>query len=209
MLAMGIDFRLFPAKVEYKDGVLKATTDDKSHIYYTIVGEQGEKPYTSPIATDKPQLYAFHTRMGGAHSPQAAVKSRWRMLQPKVVITSSIEASERFPFSNAEGYGRIARTSRVGKVGDWILYTFDEAVRCRRMEVRTGNLQLPRFIFNAGYMEVSYDGERFERVCELKNGGGAIDNPRKPIKAVRIVCQEQGNGADFVTVQAPMVFPVL
>ena len=209
MLAMGIDFRLFPAKVEYKDGVLKATTDDKSHIYYTIVGEQGEKPYTSPIDTDKPQLYAFHTRMGGAHSPQAAVKSRWRMLQPKVVITSSIEQSERFPFSNAEGYGRIARTSRVGKVGDWILYTFDEAVKCRRMEVRTGNLQLPRFIFNAGYMEVSYDGERFERVCELKNGGGAIDNPRKPIKAVRIVCQEQGNGADFVTVQAPMVYPIL
>ena len=209
MLAMGIDFRLFPPKVEYKDGMLEATADDKSHIYYTMVGEQGEKLYTSPIATDKPQLYAFRTRVGGAHSPEAAVKAHWRMLQPKVAITSSIEQSERFPFSNAEGYGRIARTARVGDVGDWILYTFEQAVKCRRMEIRTGNLQLPRFIFNAGYMEVSYDGKHFEHVCALKNGGGVIDNPKKPIKAIRIVCDEKGNGADFVTVQAPMVYPIL
>jgi hypothetical protein len=77
------------------------------------------------------------------------------------------------------------------------------------MEVRTGNLQLPRFIFNAGYMEVSYDGKNFTRVCDLNCGGGAIDNPSKPIKALRVVCTESGNGADFVTVQAPMVFPIL
>ena len=131
------------------------------------------------------------------------------MLQPKVKISSSIAQSERFPFTNAESYGRISRTARVGREGDWLLYTFEEPVSCRRMEVRTGNLQLPRFIFNAGYMEVSYDGKTFSRVCDLKCGGGAIDNPSKPIKAVRITCTESGNGADFVTVQAPMVFPKL
>ena len=58
-------------------------------------------------------------------------------------------------------------------------------------------------------MEVSYDGKSFTRVCDLKCGGGAIDNPTKPIKAVRVVCTVNGNGADFVTVQAPMVFPNL
>ena len=209
MVAMGIDFRMFPPKVAYNEGVLTATTDDHSHIYYNIVGEQGEHRYTAPIKTDKPQRYAFYSRMAGARSPEAAVKGRWRMLQPKVKITSSIDESERFPYTNAEGYGRIARTSRVGREGDWILYTFEEPVKCRRMEVRTGNLQLPRFIFNAGYMEVSYDGKSFTRVCDLNCGGGAIDNPSKPIKAVRVVCTESGNGADFVTVQAPMVFPIL
>ena len=114
-----------------------------------------------------------------------------------------------YPYSNAEGYGRISRTSRTGRDGDWILYTFEQAVECRRLEVRTGNLQLPRYIFNAGYMEVSYDGKTFTRVGELKCGGAAIDNPKRAIKAVRVVCTESGNGADFVTVQEPMVFPIL
>ena len=209
MCAMGIDFRLFPPTVTYADGVLKASTDDCSHVYYNIVGDPKEYKYNAPITTDKPQRYAFYTRMDGARSPEAAVKGRWRMLQPVVKITSSIDESERFPFSNAEGYGRIARTSRVGKVDDWLLYTFEKPVTCRRMEISTGNLQLPRYIFNAGYMEVSEDGTTFRRVCDLKNGGGVIDNPSKPIKAVRIVCTENGNGADFVTVQAPKVYPKL
>ena len=209
MIAMGIDFRLFPPSVSYADGVLKAVADDCSHIYYNVVGKDGEHLYHAPITTDKPQLYAFYTRMGGARSPEAAVKGRWRWLQPKVKITSSIGESERFPFSNAEGYGRIARTSRVARSGDWLLYTFEKPVTCRRMEIFTGNLQLPRYIFNAGYMEVSADGTTFKRVCDLKNGGGVIENPQRAIKAVRIVCTESGNGADFVTVQAPKVYPKL
>lgn len=209
MAAMGIDFRLFPPTVSYADGVLKATADDGSQIFYSVVGEDKEHIYTSPIATSKPQLYAFFTRRGSAHSPEVGVKGRWRMSQPKVTISSSIKESERFPYSNAEGYGRIARTARVGREGDWLLYTFEKPVECRRMEISTGNLQLPRFIFNAGYMEVSEDGKTFKRVCDLRNGGGVIENPQRAIKAVRIVCTESGNGANFVTVQAPKVYPKL
>ena len=209
MEAMGIDFRMMPPTVQYKDGVLTATTDDRSQIYYTEVGTEGEKLYTAPISTDKPQRFAFRTRRAGARSPEAAVAAHWRKLQPKVKITSSIAENERFPYSNAEGYGRIARTSRVGKEGDWILYTFEEAVECRRMEIATGNLQLPRYIFTAGYMELSYDGEHFERVGDLKGGGAVIENPRRAIKAVRLVCTQSGNGESFVTVQEPKVYPIL
>ncbi len=209
MEAMGIDYRMMPPKVEYADGVLKASAEGNFPIYYTEVGSDEEKLYTAPISTDAPQRYAFRVRRAGAHSPQAAVDGHWRMLQPKFKITSSIAQSERYTFAGAERYGRIARTARVGVKGDWILYTFEEAVKCRRMEISTGNLQLPRYIFNAGYMEVSYDGVKFERVCDLKNGGGVIDNPSRAIKAVRIVCSESGNGANFVTVQAPKIYPVL
>ena len=209
MEAMGIDYRMMPPEVDYSDGVLSAKSEGNALIYYTEVGSEGEKLYTAPIATDSPQRFAFRVRRAGAHSPEAAVAAHWRMLQPKFKITSSIAESERYTYAGAESYGRIARTARVGKQGDWILYTFDEAVVCRRMEIYTGNLQLPRYIFNAGYMEVSYDGTKFERVCELKNGGGVIEAPRRAIKAVRIVCSESGNGANFVTVQAPRIYPVL
>ena len=209
MASMGIDFRLFPPVVEYADGVLTARSDDRNKIYYKVLGSDEEHLYQGPIKTDKPARYGFYTRLKGAVSPEAGVKARYRMLQPKVTITSSITPSERFPLTNAEGYGRISRTSRVGKEGDWILYTFEEPVTCRRMEISTGNLQLPRFIFNAGFVEVSYDGKNFERVCDLKCGAGSIDNPSKPIKAVRVTCTEAGNCDNFVTIQAPKVYPKL
>ena len=117
--------------------------------------------------------------------------------------------SERYPYSGAEGYGRISRTSRAADHGDWILYTFAEPVVCRRMEIATGNKQLPRYIFNAGYVEVSYDGIKFERSTALVDGVGVIDAPKRAIKAVRIVNTERGNGARFVTVQAPKIYPIL
>lgn len=209
MAAMGIDFRLFPPAVKYADGLLTASTDDRSRIYYKVIGDDTEHLYEAPIATDKPQRYSFRSAYGGARSPEAGVAGRFRMLQPEVAITSSVAESKSFPYSNAESYGRIACTARTSRAGDWILYTFAKPVTCRRMEVFTGNLQLPRYIFNSGYVEVSEDGRTFRRVCDLRNGGGVIDNPSHPIKAVRVVCTTDGNGAAFVTVQAPRVYPKL
>ena len=209
MVAMGIDFRLYPPRVGYVDGVLSAEVDDRSSIYYRVVGEDKVHKYEAAIKTDAPQRYSFFSRMGGAVSPEAAVKGHWRMLQPKVKITSSIAQSEKYPYTNAEGYGRIAHTAKAAHEGDWVMYTFEQAVVCRRLEIATGNLTLPRFVFNAGYMEVSYDGKTFKRVCDLDNGMGTIDNPAKPIKAVRIICTESGNSDSYVTIQPPKVYPKL
>ena len=212
LAAMGVGFRLFPPKVAYADGVLTASTDDRSRLYYTVIGEDEgtEHEYTGPIATDKPQLYAFRSRFGGAVSPEAGVEARFRMSQPKVAVTSSIPPSTKYPYTNAASYdGRIAYTGRTCMAGDWILFTFEEPVRCRRMEIRTGYVQLPRNIFEEGYMEVSEDGETFRRVCDLENGIGVVDNPRHAIKAVRVVSTKDGNGAAFVTLQSPWVYPVL
>ena len=209
MVAMGIDFRLFPPTVNFADGKLTAKVNDRSSIYYKIVGQQGEYRYEGPISTDTPQRYSFFSRMGGAVSPEQGVQGRWRMLQPNVKITSSIAESEKYPYKNAEGYGRIAHTSKAASEGDWVMYTFEKPVTCRRLEIATGNLTLPRFVFDAGYMEVSYDGTNFKRVCDLEQGAGVIENPAKPIKAVRITCTQTGNGDNYVTVQPPKVYPKL
>lgn len=209
MEAMGIGFRLSPPEVKYGEGMLSATTTESADIYYTIIGSDSLCLYSAPIATATPEHYAFSVRRGESFSPEAGVEGRFRQLHPKVKITSSIGESSRYPYSGAEGYGRIARTSRAAKQGDWVLYSFAEPVECRRMEVATGNKQLPRYIFNAGYVEVSYDGVQFERVCDLTDGRGVIASPREAIRAVRIVCTENGNGARFVTVQSPQVWPVL
>ena len=207
--AMGVAYRVMPPKVEYVDGVLTATTDDGSDIFYRREPMTVEMLYISPIYTDAPSHYSFVARRGTASSTEAAVDGHFKTITPAFDITSSMNDRERDAFDKAEGYGRLARTTRAADVGDWVMFTFDKPVECRRMKVATGNFQLPRFIFENGYVELSYDGATFERVGELECGMYYIEHPAHPIKAVRITCTSQGNGAEWVSIQPPTIWPKL
>lgn len=207
--AMGVAYRLMPPKVEYKDGVLTTSTDDGSDVFYRREPMNVEMLYTAPIITDNPAEYCFVSRRGKACSPEAGVASHFKTITPVFNITSSMNDSEKFSFDKAEGYGRIARTTRAGDAGDWVMFTFEQPVSCRRMKVATGNFQLPRYTFENGYVEVSYDGVSFERVGELDCGMFYIEYPSRPIKALRITCTSRGNGAEWVSIQPPTIWPKL
>ena len=206
--AMGVKFRLFPPVVKYVDGQLYVSVDDGSEIYYKEGGDESEHRYTRPIKTTRPHLYRFLSRRGTGVSPEVAHRSYYRMIQPEVVITSSIPESEQFPMKNASTYRGMTRTRRTCGQGDWILYTFTEAVRCREMYLQTGNLQLPKGIFTTGYAEVSVDGVNFERVGDLHQGSITI-HPSERVKAVRLVSTCDDNGTPFVSIQSPKIKPIL
>ena len=206
---MGVAYRLMPPTVQYIDGTIVASVDDDSWIYYRKEPMAVEMLYTEPIVTDKPAEYSFVSRRYKAISPEAGVAAHFRTITPAYRLTSSMDDRENFSFEKAEGYGRIARTKRAADIGDWVQYTFDTAVKCRRMKVATGNFQLPRYIFESGYVEVMYSGEEWQRVGELENGMYTIEYPSRPIKAIRIVCTSQGNGAEWVSVQPPTIWPLL
>ncbi len=207
--AMGVAYRLMPPKVVYKDGVLSASTDDGSRVFYRREPMGVEMLYSEPITTANPAEYCFVSRRCEAHSPEAGVAAHFKTITPTFNITSSMNDSGKFSFDKAEGYGRIARTTHAGDVGDWVMFTFNEPVSCRRMKVATGNFQLPRYTFENGYVEVSYDGVNFERVGELDCGMFYIEYPARPIKAVRITCTSRGNGAEWVSIQPPTIWPKL
>lgn len=207
--AMSVAYRLMSPKVVYEDGALSASTDDGSRVFYRREPMDVEMLYTTPIITDKPAEYCFVSRRGEACSPEAGVAAHYKTITPAFNITSSMNDSEKFSFDKAEGYGRIARTTRAGDVGDWVMFTFEQPVSCRRMKVATGNFQLPRYTFENGYVEVSYDGVNFERVGELDCGMFYIEYPARPIKAVRITCSSRGNGAEWVSIQPPTIWPKL
>ena len=189
--------------------MLSAQSDDGSTIYVQNVVTNVGEVYTKPIATLKPERYVFVARRGSASSPEAAVEGYFRTLKPQFTLTSSMPQHSTMTFAKAQEYGRLARTARTCDVDDWIQFTFAQAVDCRRMQIATGNFQLPRFIFEQGYAEVSYDGKTFVPVGDLQNGMYVVDNPPHPIKAVRLVCSSQGNGAKYVSIQPPTIWPRL
>ena len=208
MAAMGIRFRLFPPRLSYKEGAFTASADDGSEIFYLTDGSAEEHPYTGPVRTAQPHRYRFFTRYKTARSPYAADKSYWRTVTPAVAITTSMGESEKFPYSNAEGYRGLSRTRRACRQQDWILYTFEQPVKCREMYLQTGNRQLPKTIVTTGYAEISYDGTRFEPAGELLMGSIVL-HPDRPVKAVRIVSTCDDNGTPYVTIQPPQVKPLL
>ena len=204
---MGVAYRLMPPKVTYEGGVLRASVDDFSTLYVHEDGSDVWRHYSEPLTTSTPERYLFVSRRGKARSTHMAHPSHFKTLTPQFTLTSSMPEHATMTFAKAQNYGRLARTSRTCDVDDWVMYTFAHPVACRRMVLSTGNFQLPRFIFEEGYAEVSYDGVTFEYAGNLKNGGIVIENPERPIKAVRLVCTSRGNGAQFVSIQPPIIYP--
>ncbi len=161
--------------------------------------------YTGPIRTERPELYLFPQQL--PQRPQSG-GGRTGLLPHAETCCEDHHVDGReqaVPYARAEEYRGIARTARTCRKGDWIRYDFAEPLASRELAVRTGNLQLPRFIFTTGYVESSTDGETFERVGELEKGGLTIRRPSKPIRAIRVVSTCEGNGCPFVTVQSPVV----
>ena len=205
---MGIRFRLFPPKVSYKEGAFTVVADDGSEIFYLEGDSPEEHRYTGPVKTEKPHLYRFLTRYKTGRSPYVADKSYYRTLAPAVTITTSMGESTQFPYTNASAYKGLARTRRACRQQDWILYTYEQPVKCREMFLQTGNRQLPKTIITTGYAEVSYDGTTYERAGDLEKGSITL-KPGRPVKAVRIVSTCDDNGTPYVTIQPPQIKPVL
>ena len=206
---MDVAYRLEKLDITYADGLLSVCSPIPSDIvvYNTTNGETYK--YSEPILTHTPEHYYFVAHRGRAKSPICSVSGYFRTINPSFVITSSMNDSERYSFVKAQQYGRLARTTRAADVGDWVMFTFDKAVECRAMKVATGNFQLPRYLFENGYVEISYDGQEFERIGELECGMYTITLPKRAIKAVRMVCTSRGNGAEWVSIQPPTIWPII
>ena len=180
----------------------------KRQIYYTEGDAPEEHRYTRPVKTGKPHLYRFFTRYKTGRSPYVADKSYYRTFAPAVAITTSMGESRQFPLANAAGYKGLSRTARACRQQDWVLYTFEQPVKCREMYLQTGNRQLPKTIITTGYAEVSYDGATYERAGDLEKGSITL-KPGRAVKAVRIVSTCDDNGTPYVTIQPPQIKPVL
>ena len=196
---MGIAFRLPEPSVKWENGVLTASVSDGADIFYRKDGGKA-KPYTSVIKTTKPEQYAFFSQKGTGRSVEVIAPESYEKICPNVHLTSTLPSDDWRPASGVENYERETHFSSAPRKGDSILFTFDAPVRCRKIEVRTGDVNFSSGGFTAGYVEVSYDGKHFHRVAELSFSKASFC-PKRPVRAVRIVCTMNGNFRNLTIIQ--------
>lgn len=202
MQAMGISFRLSTPKVEYANGMMKASVDDGSTLRYTDERTGKTFVYTRPFVCDDPTRIVFHSEYGTARSRDIGSREYHAEQKPATTVTASMPCKEKNPITNAAKYtNSIARTTRAAHTGDWIRYDFAEPVACREIKAQTGHIHLYRCLFLDGHVDVSYDGENFVRAAELHNGGATI-HPDKPVKSVRIIADGNSDAEDNVVIQS-------
>ncbi|MBO5875559.1 MAG: family 20 glycosylhydrolase [Alistipes sp.] len=207
MSAMGINYRLIPPKVEYQDGLLSASTDDGSKIYYQLEGSDNVERYLRPIKCDNPAHYLFHSEYHNAHSPQTAHADHYKTIKPAFTLTSSIESGRKDGYKRIEEYRGRVSAARTCRQGDWFLFEFAEPVECRQMEFVTGYTHIAHRVFPSGYLEISYDGKSFEKGAALVDGCAKIIRPSRAIKAVRIVSTTDRNSTHGVVINPPVIKP--
>ena len=205
MADMGLNFRITPPTVKYKDGLLSVEKIDECPIYYCDDSTGEVCHYRGAIRTNKPAKYIFWAEYRGAKSPEVAHSSHYKTIQPKVTLTSSIPCEDAHGYDRVSEYYQHMRTTRTCHKGDWFLFEFEEPVECRAIEFLVRNYSSPSRLITKGYLEVSEDGVNFERIADLDYGEVKLRNPR-PIKAARIVSEANSSGS-HIRIAAPMIYP--
>lgn len=146
--------------------------------------------------------YARLAAMGIKYRTQPApAAARPPMKTPAVKLTSSLAESARFPFANAAAYKGASRSAATCRKGDWFLFEFASPVACSEIRVATGYAYLPLAGIPDGRAELSYDGKTFTASAPFDELLGATLRPEKPVRAVRLVSDGDGNGESRVIIQ--------
>lgn len=188
---MGIRFRI-PAPEVQADGSVRSPYPSMV-VRYTFDGSEPgvNSPVVSgPVVTDQPEKLKFATFYNDIRSIAVEVPGVRTYLKPAVKAETSLEAHPRFPLSNIEQYDgkRYFRTATPPKAGDYVLYTFEEPLECKRITVQTADPVNNFFGVTQGHAEVRYAGEKqFVPVGEFDMYNRVVLEPGKAVAAVKIV----------------------
>ncbi|MBR5018070.1 MAG: family 20 glycosylhydrolase [Bacteroidales bacterium] len=202
MWNMGIRFRIPAPEVDpqgnvrcpYPNMVVRYTSDRSEPTVSSPV-------VTGPIVADHPENLRFATFFGDVKSMTVGVPGAQKYLKPAVKVTTSLEARESTPVSNLELYehDKYMRTARAPKKGDYVLFTFEKPVSCKRITVQTADPKNNFYGITDGHVEVLFDEgpDKPDTWCE----GASFDMYNQvtffaalPVKAVKIVVDGSGEG---------------
>ena len=186
---MSASFRLEKPTVKIENGKIYASTEDGSKIYYTDIRNNKTQEYKTLLNAELAPFVTFHSRMLTGYSCSVTTPEFDESYKPKVKITSSLPFSKKYHVDKCELYENGANTSKYLNEGDWFEYRFEEPISATYINVVTGRLDMCKGLIHKGYVEVSYDGEKFVKAGDLRDGSYALLPKKRPIYAIRIVSQ--------------------
>ena len=189
---MSASFRLEKPTVKIENGKIYASTNDGSKIYYTDIRNNKTQEYKTLLNAELAPFVTFQSRMLTGYSCSTTTPEFNESHKPKVKITSSLPFGKRYPVENCERYEKWSTTSKYVNEGDWFEYRFEDPVRATYINIATGLLDMSRRLIYKGSVEVSYDGESFVKAGNLRDGAYVLLPKKKPIYAIRIVSQCEG-----------------
>ena len=203
MWYMGIHFRI-PAPQVDANGYVRSPYPNMV-VRYTFDGSEptvSSPVVAGPVVTDQPEKLRFATFFGDVKSMTVGVPGAQKYLKPAVHVETSMEVREAYPAANLELYetDKYLRTVGSPQNGDYVLYTFDEPVSCRRITVQTADAKNNFYGITDGHVEVQYaDSDRFEwdGVADANRFdmyNQVVLTPTRPVKAVKIVVDGPGEG---------------
>ncbi len=191
MWNMGIKFRIPAPEMDAQCNVRSPYPN--MVVRYTFDGTEptvNSPVVTGRIVTDQPEKLRFATFYNDVKSITVSVPGTTRYLKPATHVSSSLEPARGYSIAVLESYepGKNFRSSSLPKKGDYVLYTFEEPVSCKRITVQTADPVNNFFGVTQGHVEVSFDGTSFRNVGTFDMYNRVvIESPAQPVKAVKIV----------------------
>ena len=186
LTALGLEHRLETPVVKVEGDKLSASVNDGSTLYYEDTRTGKSYKYRAPLSTDVAKYTLFYSRRDMGISKKVGAEAYYAELSPKYEVSSSFNLTYGDFHPALEHYKW--KTDRGAKVGDWVLYTFEEPLECYSITVRTGYSHTTNYLINEGDVEVSYDGSTFEKAASLWYGYATL-YPTKPVKAIRLIAK--------------------
>ena len=182
---LGVCYRLESPSVKLEgDKIVATPAEPNQRLYYTDKFTGKSRRYTEPLDRSLASQIAFHSEYRTGRSAKVALDDYYKSRKPKMSVTSSMPIRRKHSLKQVEEYKTIYTASTLG-AGEWIEYRFAEPVKARRITFASGYPHLHRCILEFAYVEVSYDGERFEHVGRLTNGSLSFE-PTRAVRAVRV-----------------------
>ena len=193
MWNMGIRFRIPAPEVDasgnvrspYPNMVVRYTFDESDPTPSSPV-------LTGPVVTDHPEKLRFATFYNDIQSMTVEVPGARKYLTPATHVETSIDVNPRYPLENLEKYEarKYMRSAGALKAGDYVLYTFEVPLACRRITVQTADPVNNFYGVTQGHVEVLYAGAAdYRTVGSFDMYNRVTFNPEAPVQTVRIVVE--------------------
>lgn len=199
---MDIAFRVPVPEMDYAGGFLSAKTESpRWQIRYT--DDESEPSYrsalyTRPLATgcrktaEKYRFSCFYK--ADLHSAAVSLQpstSTYQKPETRVEVSFAENPQTSLDVLCDYDFGTSYRMHVQPAENDYVLYTFEQAVKADRITLKTGIPGLDIYTAELAHVEYSCDGKNFLNAGNLENGSKSI-RPMQAVKAVKL-CFDKGN----------------